>query len=98
MNKGYWVARVNVDDVNAFKDYASRAKLAIEKFGGKYITRGGNFCIIEGKHSFERNVIVEFPNVKKAEECYNSQEYQKAKSFRDGKADFNAIIIEGYQY
>jgi|TARA_B100001057_G_C22667601_1_gene878492 uncharacterized protein (DUF1330 family) len=96
MNKGYWVARVNVDNTEAFKDYATRAKVAIEKFGGKYVTRGGKFFIIEGKHEFERNVIVEFPNVKIAKDCYNSQEYQEAKSFRVGKADFNAIIIEGY--
>ena len=96
MNKGYWVARVNVDNTEAFKDYATRAKVAIEKFGGKYVTRCGKFFIIEGKHEFERNVIVEFPNVKIAKDCYNSQEYQEAKSFRVGKADFNAIIIEGY--
>jgi uncharacterized protein (DUF1330 family) len=96
MNKGYWVARVNVNNTEAFKDYATRAKVAIEKFGGKYVTRGGKFFIIEGKHEFERNVIVEFPNVKIAKDCYNSQEYQEAKSFRVGKADFNAIIIEGY--
>jgi|TARA_B100001093_G_scaffold515016_1_gene590376 uncharacterized protein (DUF1330 family) len=96
MNKGYWVAKVNVDDTESFKEYASRAKLAIEKFGGKYLIRGGKFFIIEGKHDFERNVIVEFPSVKEAEDCYNSSEYQEAKSFRIGKADFNAIIIEGY--
>ena len=54
------------------------------------------YFIIEGKHDFERNVIVEFPSIEKAKECYNSNEYQKAKSFRDGKANFNAIIIEGY--
>ena len=98
MNKGYWVARVSIDDNKAFSDYASRAKLAIEKFGGRYIARGGKFFVIEGKHDFDRNVIVEFPNVRKAEDCYNSQEYQEAKSFRSGKADFHAIIIEGYQY
>ena len=96
MNKGYWVARVNIDNTEAFKDYATRAKVAIEKFGGRYVTRGGKFFIIEGKHEFERNVIVEFPSVKIAKDCYNSQEYQEAKSFRVGKADFNAIIIEGY--
>jgi len=98
MNKGYWVARVNIDNTEAFKDYATRAKVAIEKFGGRYVTRGGKFFIIEGKHEFERNVIVEFPSVKIAKDCYNSSEYQEAKSFRIGKADFNAIIIEGYQY
>ncbi|MDC0344433.1 DUF1330 domain-containing protein [Pelagibacteraceae bacterium] len=96
MNKGYWVVRVSIDNAEAFKEYATRAKLAIEKFGGKYVVRGGKFFIIEGKHDFERNVIVEFPSTEKAKECYNSNEYQKAKSFRDGKANFNAIIIEGY--
>ena len=96
MSKGYWVARVNIDDAEAFKNYASRAKLAIEKFGGKYVTRGGKFSIVEGKHDFKRNVIVEFSSVSKATECYNSKEYQEARSFRIGKADFNAIIIEGY--
>ena len=96
MSKGYWIAKVNINDTNAFKEYASRAKLAIEKYGGKYITRGGNFSILEGEHNFERNVVVEFDSVAKAQECFNSKEYQEAKSFRNGKADFNAIVIEGY--
>ena len=96
MSKGYWIARVNVRDSEAFKKYASRAKLAIEKHGGKYVARGGKFFILEGKHDFERNVVVEFNSVEKAQECFNSKEYQEAKSYRDGKADFNAIVIEGY--
>ena len=96
MSKGYWIARVNVRDSEAFKKYASKAKLAIEKYGGKYVARGGKFSVLEGKHDFERNVVVEFDSVEKAQECYNSKEYQEAKSYRDGKADFNAIVIEGY--
>ena len=96
MSKGYWIARVNINDTNAFKEYASRAKLAIKKYGGKYSTRGGNFSILGGEHNFERNVVVEFDSVEKAQECFNSKEYQEAKSFRNNKADFNAIVIEGY--
>mgnify|MGYP001407407693 FL=1 len=96
MSKGYWIARVNVRDSEAFKKYASRAKLAIEKHGGKYVARGGKFSVLEGKHDFERNVVVEFDSVEKAQKCFNSKEYQEAKSYRDGKADFNAIVIEGY--
>ena len=95
MSKGYWIAKVNISDSDAFKEYASRAKLAIEKYGGKYIARGGKFYILEGEHNYERNVVVEFNSVKKAQECFNSKEYQQAKSYRNGKADFNAIVIEG---
>ena len=94
--KGYWNMRVNVNDEASYKEYAKRAKSAIEKFGGKYVVRGGEFSILEGEHNFERNVIVEFESVSKARECYNSKDYQEAKFFRDGKANFNAIVIEGY--
>ena len=94
--KGYWNMRVNVNDEASYKEYAKRAKSAIEKFGGKYVVRGGEFSILEGEHNFERNVIVEFESVSKARECYNSKDCQEAKFFRDGKANFNAIVIEGY--
>ena len=37
--KGYWIARVNVDDLDSYKEYAKRAGLAIEKFGGKFMPK-----------------------------------------------------------
>ena len=87
--------RVNVKDETAYKEYAKRAKLAIEKFGGKYKVRGGNFEVVEGEHKYTRNVIVEFESFELAKKCFNSKDYQEARSFRIGKADFNGIIIEG---
>ena len=94
--KGYWSIRVNVKNESSYKKYAERAKLAIEKFGGKYHVRGGKFEIVEGKHEFARNVIVEFESFETAKNCFNSKEYQEAKSYRIDKADFNGIIIEGH--
>ena len=93
--KAYWIARINVDDKNAYAEYAKRAGPAVVKYKGKFLVRGGKFSILEGKHEYERNVIIEFPSFEIAKEFYNSEEYQKAKSFRDGKADFNGIVIEG---
>ena len=94
--RGYWSMRVNVEDEDSYKKYAERAKVAIEKFGGKYHVRGGKYKVVEGKHDFTRNVIVEFESFEIAKECFNSNEYQEARSFRVGKADFNGIIIEGH--
>ena len=96
MNKGYWIARVNIKDNDAFKKYANSAKLAIEKYGGKYVVRSGKFNLLEGEHNFQRNVVIEFDSVEKAKKCFNSKEYQEAKSYRNGKTDFNAIVVEGY--
>tara|TARA_B100001093_G_scaffold342434_1_gene327274 strand:+ start:1559 stop:1846 length:288 start_codon:yes stop_codon:yes gene_type:complete len=94
--KGYWNMRVNIQDETSYKKYAEKAKIAIKKFGGKYLVRGGKFQIIEGKHEFMRNVIVEFESFEIAKKCFDSKEYQEARSYRVGKADFNGIIIEGY--
>jgi uncharacterized protein (DUF1330 family) len=40
--------------------------------------------------------VIEFPSLAIVKEFYNSKEYQHAKSFRDGKANFNGIVIEGF--
>ena len=93
--KAYWIARVDVDDKEAYAEYAKRVSSALKKYNGKFLVRGGKFSILEGKHEYERNVLIEFPSFEIAKEFYNSEEYQKAKSFRDGKADFNGIVIEG---
>ena len=95
--KAYWIAKVNVDDKEAYAEYAKRVTPALAKYNGKFLVRGGKFEILEGKNGYERNIVVEFPSVDIAKKFYNSKEYQKAKSFRDGKADFNAIVIEGFK-
>ena len=94
--KGYIVSVYeSIKDDVALKNYALKAREAVEKYNGKFLVRGGKFSILEGKHEYERNVRIEFPSFEIAKEFYNSEEYQKAKSFRDGKADFNGIVIEG---
>ena len=48
MNKGYIVCVYeNINDDNALKDYAKKAKEAVEKYGGKFLVRGKNI-VTEG--------------------------------------------------
>tara|TARA_B100000965_G_scaffold338553_1_gene305794 strand:- start:273 stop:569 length:297 start_codon:yes stop_codon:yes gene_type:complete len=94
--KAYWIAKVNVNDKDAYAEYAKHVTPALAKYKGKFLVRGGKFEILEGKYKYERNVVIEFPSIDIAKKFYNSKEYQEAKSFRDGKADFNAIVIEGF--
>ena len=95
--KGYIVCVYeSIKDDETLKKYAIKARTAVEKHDGKFLIRGGKFEILEGKNEYERNVVIEFPSIDIARKFYNSKEYQEAKSFRDGKANFNAIIIEGF--
>ena len=95
MKKGYVLLQVNVNDPEVFKKYPELSEKIISKFGGKYLFRGGKFEVLEGSWDFKRNVLLEFENISKAQEWYNSSEYQEAK--RIGKGEFNRHIqiVEG---
>ena len=95
MDKGYWVAKVNVKNMNEYKKYADLAGPAIELYGGKFLVRGGTVNNKEGK-SYERIVISVFESSEKAEKCYNSKEYQKALSYlNDYNSERIIHIVEG---
>ncbi len=94
MAKGYWIARVDVRDNERYKDYVSTAKPAFERFGANFLARGGALTELEGK-ARARNVIIEFPSVQQAIDCYNSPEYQAAAKIRQEVADAEMMIVEG---
>ncbi|MDQ1195279.1 MULTISPECIES: DUF1330 domain-containing protein [Agrobacterium] len=94
MTKAYWIARVDVRDAERYKDYVATAKPAFERYGAKFIARGGAFTELEGQ-ARARNVIIEFPSMQHAVDCYNSQEYQAAAKIRQEVADAEMVVVEG---
>lgn len=95
MAKGYWIARVDVDDPEAYKDYVATAKPAFERHRARFLVRGGEFTALEGT-SRARNVVIEFESYEEALACYNSPEYQAAKAIRTKVSTGDLLIIEGY--
>jgi uncharacterized protein (DUF1330 family) len=94
MSKGYWIVRVSVRNAERYPDYLAAARPAFEKFGARFVVRGGRFECMEGS-ARERNVVVEFPDFATAVACYRSQEYEAARAIRIANADADFIIIEG---
>jgi uncharacterized protein (DUF1330 family) len=95
MAKGYWIARVDVHNTEAYKDYVASNGVAFAKFGGRFLVRGGQFENPQGT-SRSRNVVLEFPSYQAALDCWNSPEYKAAKAKQQGGAEMDIIIIEGY--
>ncbi|WP_298562856.1 DUF1330 domain-containing protein [uncultured Aliiroseovarius sp.] len=95
MAKGYWIGRVDVDDLERYQDYVKANAPAFEAYDARFVIRGGQFKTVEGQ-SRARNVVIEFPSYQAAVDCYNSDVYQAAKSFRDPVSVADLIIIEGY--
>lgn len=92
--KGYWIARVSIRDPQRYPEYVAAAKPAFERFGAKFIVRGGAHEAMEGP-ARERNVVIEFADVATAKACYLSPEYQIAKGIRQQVADGEIVIVEG---
>lgn len=94
MCKAYWVVRVSVRDAERYPDYLQAATPAFEKFGARFIVRGGPCEAMEGV-ARERNVVVEFKDRATALACYHSPEYQRARAVRQKYADADFIIVDG---
>ena len=94
MPKAYWIVRVSVHDRDRYPDYLTAAKLAFDKYGARFVVRGGAFQNMEGA-ARERNVVVEFADRETALACYDSAEYQSAKAIRQRYAEADFIIIDG---
>jgi uncharacterized protein (DUF1330 family) len=95
MAKGYWIAHVTVSDPEAYKAYIAANAVPFAKYGARFIVRGGPYEVVEGT-ARERNIVLEFPSIQAARDCWNSPEYAVAKALRTGCSIADIIIIEGY--
>jgi uncharacterized protein (DUF1330 family) len=96
MAKGYWIARVDIHDTEAYKAYFAANRAPLEKYGARFLVRGGRTQCMDGSMR-ARNVVIEFESYEQALACWNSPEYQAAAKLRQPPiAEGDFIICEGY--
>lgn len=95
--KGYWIAHVDVTDLQQYGEYTQRGPAAFALFGGKFLARGGRAEALEGRKTPQRTVIIEFESYEQAVACYQSPQYQEAMSHRKGVAHAEIVIVEGFE-
>ena len=94
MSKGYWIARIDVNDPETYKSYIVHATRAYQKYGAKFLVRGGPCEAVEGP-ARGRNVVIEFDSYAQALACYRSPEYQAAAEFRRKASLGEILVVEG---
>lgn len=94
--KAYMLVQVDVTNAQQYGEYTKLSPGIIEKFGGRFLARGGRTVTLEGAPARSRVVVVEFPSFERAQEFYNSQEYQAAKKVRAGAATAQFVLVEGF--
>jgi uncharacterized protein (DUF1330 family) len=93
--KGYWIGHVDVTDPEGYKPYTVANAVPFGKFGARFLVRGGRYEVVEG-HARARTVVMEFPSYEAALACYRSPDYAAAMALRQGKAEIDLIVVEGY--
>jgi uncharacterized protein (DUF1330 family) len=94
MPKGYVIAHATVTDAEKWGQYVAKSKIALDKYGGTPIVRGGTCEIVEGNGT-QRNVVIEFASYADALAYAKSPEYAEARALRQGAGSIDITVVEG---
>lgn len=90
----YAIVQADVTDAETFSQYAELAGIAVAKFDAKFIVRGGETIVTEGK-SRTRTTIVEFADLETAKAYYHSPEYEAARAVLGDAAIRDYKLVDG---
>jgi uncharacterized protein (DUF1330 family) len=91
----YAIAEVEVTDPAQFEEYRKLVPATIEKYGGRYLVRGGTVDGKEGGWNPKRLVVLEFPSMDAARRWYGSPEYAPVLAMRLKSARSRVVLVEG---
>ena len=91
----YIIVELEVTDPAGYEEYRAMVPATIEKYGGRYLVRGGRYETLEGDWSPQRVVVLEFDRPEQAKAWYDSAEYREPKALRHRTARAKMILIEG---
>jgi uncharacterized protein (DUF1330 family) len=91
----YVIADITVQDAELYEEYRLRVPAVIEKYGGRYLVRGGVFKAFEREWRPSRLIVLEFPDMDALRRWYQSPDYQALLTIRQRAARTNLIAVEG---
>jgi len=91
----YLIGQIQVTDLEQYKEYMKASPGVNEKFGGRFIVRGGERVTLEGPEEGRRIVVIEFPSLDQVKAFFQSPEYAEIKKLREGAAIASFVAVEG---
>ncbi len=92
--KGFWIVHFAPAPAGDHDLYLSMLAPVLAEYGAKFIVRDGCQEVVEGAAQ-ARTVVIEFPSLIGARDCFNSAEYSKTRHIRHFTGFGNMIIAEG---
>jgi uncharacterized protein (DUF1330 family) len=91
----YVLAEIEITNPEGYKEYTKVVPATIEKYGGRFVHRGGTTTALEGDWPERRRVLIEFPNAAAARRWFDSPEYEKPKAMRLANSRGRLLLLEG---
>ncbi len=91
----YVISEVEFLDAEAVATYRRLAADSIQRYGGRYLVRGGPSELVEGQPPPKNLIVVEFPTMEIAKEWYRSPEYAEALRVRERALNRRLIFVQG---
>ncbi len=91
----YVIVDIDITDPVQYQEYKKQVPPSLEKYGGRFVVRGGDVEVLEGDWSPNRLVVLEFDSVSQAKRWWSSSEYAAPKSLRQSAATSSMIVVEG---
>ena len=95
MPKAYVVCDIDVTDPQRYEEYRRLSTLAGEKYGARFLVRGGSTTVLEGDWQPARFVLLEFDDEAAARRWYDSPEYTEARGVRQESATSSIVLVAG---
>ncbi len=93
----YMIVEAEVWDPEVWSRYVAEVVPHFRRYGARYLVRGGDVDVLEGTGPDERRVVVfEFPDRGAALDCWRDPAYEEIRAVREGHADLNVWVVEGY--
>ncbi|HXF78628.1 MAG TPA: DUF1330 domain-containing protein [Usitatibacter sp.] len=91
----YILAEIEVTNPEGYKAYTAMVPATIEKYGGRFLVRGGNNQPLEGDWPPRRRVIIEFPSFEQARKWFDSPDYEKPRALRKANSNGRLLLLDG---
>ena len=91
----YMIAEIRVKDEKTYVGYREKAPATVEKYGGRYLVRGGQVTSLEGDWQPGRLVVLEFPSMEQFRRWFDSPEYRQIAPIRRSSTESRLIVVEG---
>jgi uncharacterized protein (DUF1330 family) len=91
----YLIIDVAVTDPELYAEYVEQVPAVVERYGGRYLARGGDVVPLTADWRPQRIILIEFDSIDQVRDCFTSPEYLALAPLREESTTSRAIIIEG---